>query len=266
MRKWIDLFEANKDPRQRMLESDNFDFDDEHDEPEQPISKYSFLNSLQKKYLDKNKRRKDRVGAREQNRREYDDRMNSDSDGNQIYGNATHKSEIGYKPMKIPLIRFGRFGKVSSAFVDEPDDEETPWDEIGTRRRHEKGVSCYKAYDNKDGTFTMIEPDMASTWNSSNNPFVVAFSKYKELYEYLTTGKPMDLFLIYGHWIGEGKNREYLSSGSDGEPLLDISKPYKMVRIAPEKIMVGRMGYIDYMLKAYRGLEGLKKRVDRDFD
>jgi len=253
MRKWINLFESDFD----------YDFDDEI-EDEKPVSKYPFLTSLQKKYQDKNSRRKDRVGSREKNRRSYEDHINDD-DPVQIYSKATHKAVAGYKPFKIPLIRFGMFGKVSkTGFNDDEDTEETPWDQVGTKRRHENGVSCYRAYDNKDGTFTMLEPSMSSTWNSSNNPFVVAMGKFREVYEYLTTGKPMDVFLIYGHWVGEGKNGEYLTSGSDGEPLLDVNKPYKMERIDPEKISFGRVSYLDYMLQRYGGLNGMKRKIDRE--
>jgi hypothetical protein len=240
-----------------LFEADEFDYGfDEVDASDAHVKPFAFLNSLQQKVLDKHKARQDKIVYRDKQRKRFDKEAKMiDADG--YDAPATRhipKSQVGYKPFKIPLIRFGKFKSRSRIGLDAEFRAEMGG---GT---HEVGVSCYEGYPMANGCYELMEPRGGAVWDSSGNQFCVAESYVKSLINYLDHGIPMDIFLIHGHLCSFGKELEWLDVGSDGEYLLDASKPYKQVTISPEKIFVGRLNYVDAMNKKYN-LDRVRARI-----
>ena len=221
--------------------SDEFDYDD--DDAPVPATKpvpYQFL-----KYLKKHQARQNRQRWRTTQQNRY--RHENDDD----YIERTRhvpKSQMGYKPFKIPLIRFGKFRQSSRNFLDAEFRAE-----MGNVT-HEAGVSCFTASIWQDG-YLLHEPDRDRAVYNNTDPFGLIFTGFQAaLIAYLDHQQPMDIFLLHGHLASFGKNQEMLSLGSDGEFLLDVTRPYTSERLAPEHIYIGeKMNLIQWFEARYPG-------------
>jgi hypothetical protein len=119
---------------------------------------------------------------------------------------------------------------------------------------HEAGVSCYTASTWRDG-YLLQEPYTDRAVYNNTDPFSLILHGFQSaLIDYLDHQQPMDIFLMHGHLMSFGANQEMLSLGSDGEFLLDVSRPYKSERIAPEQIYFSaKMNLIQWFETRYRG-------------
>jgi hypothetical protein len=241
-RTWMTLCEADID--------DFDDFDDKSIEPQAPKQHipYQFMRLLNKHKA----RQQDRLKWRRKQQQRYNDETEA-ADGHefmQLRGRHLPKSQINYKPLRTPFIRFGKFRKSSQIFLD-PEMRA----EMGNVT-HEVGVSCFEAYAWKDG-FIVMEPHTDRATYQINDPFGLIFHNFqRSLIAYLDHQQPMDIFLIYGHLASFGKNQEMVSLGSDGEFLLDMTKPYTSSLIAPEHIYMDdrtNRNLIQWFDVCYRG-------------
>jgi len=226
----------------------NFLYEDVTDDTEIPKSKYPFFNQLQKKHYDKNIANKNKVLKREKERKRFEHEQ-------EIETRHVAKSVIGYKPFKIPLIRFGKFKSVSRNFLPAAFRRE-----MGNVT-HEQGVSCFRSMGFKDG-FLLMEHPGEPVYGLTDCFKIIPHIIIKPLIKYVYDGVPMDIFLIHGHCISFGKNNEWLSVGSDGELLLDTTKPYKMEQIGPEKIYIRDRNLIEWMKFYYPDFDKIKKKYD----
>jgi hypothetical protein len=176
------------------------------------------------------------------------------------------KSQIGYKPFGIPLIRFGRFGKQSQIglYGDADDQSEvymTDPESVGLQASHESGVSVYRGLREPYG-WLVCEPDRSS-YNMTDT--FAPIDKFKvQLIRYLNSGVPMDIFLLYGHLVSLGRQNEYLDLGSDGEYLLDTRRPYRQSVLKPEEVFMGRGNLIDWFEWRYKragGIAGIRQQL-----
>lgn len=146
------------------------------------------------------------------------------------------KSQVGYKPFKWPMIRFGKFGSRSKVGFDAQMRRE-----MGNIT-HEAGISCFQSMQ-VDDKYIILSHSGGSSW-------AVGFDESRLLYPWLnkmypryvkfkTTGQPMDIFLIRGHLVSAGYNRDWLETGADGEYLIDTRKPYKQTTLNPDQVMLG---------------------------
>jgi hypothetical protein len=183
------------------------------------------------------------------------------------------KSQIGYKPFGIPLVRFGKFGTRSGNYLYYSGDADADSElrnstglDATTWPTHESGVSCFQASKRADG-WDVFEPNPSRATHATDDPFALVHNFVPQLIRYQDTGQPMDIFLIFGHLKSFGKAQEWLDLGADGEFLLDTSKPYKAENLAPEQIFINRKNLIDYMnyrLKGYGGLDGYRQYLERE--
>lgn len=191
-------------------------------------------------------RAKQRTRYSDEEERYYDERVR-----------LTPKSMAGYKPNKIPLIRFGLFGKSSQSFLNPEYNEDETLATMNDRfANSEGGVSVYKGM-KREGGWEVLPPDTSKSSYNVTNPFYGVTNVIKQVIGYLENGTPIDAFLIYGGLVSVGKAKEYLDVGSDGEYLLDTKQPYTISRLKPEHIFIENHNLIDYLNWMYKGMGGL---------
>lgn len=236
------------DPYRDGLELDyDIDFDDDIGNNRNPPARRKAPSPELQKHLT----RKDRISWREKQRQRYRDEQDVDVEKTR----HIPKSSVKYRAGKDPLIRFGKFGKRSSIGFD-PEFR----DEMLAGATHESGVSCYFAHQQGD-KYLIIEPNPARSIGYSHDVLSPILGKFKQqMIRYLDQGVPMDIFLIRGHLVSFGRDKEWLAVGSDGEPLLDAYKPFTSERIAPERVMINRMTLVEYFDKKW-GLDRIRKSM-----
>ena len=103
----------------------------------------------------------------------------------------------------------------------------------------------------KDGyQFELPHSDRASYGVSRS--FIPTKNDLRGLLNYIDHGIPMEIFLIHGHLKSYGKSNDWLDLGSDGEYLLDTTKPFKQEILSPKKVYVGNINLMDYIIFLFK--------------
>lgn len=224
--------------REIISEAVSLDWDDDYpDEITDTTPKGRLLTPQQQQQLRTHQLKKDREKFRsaERSRRERESELFDPEDDYYGEKGSRHvpKSAVGYKPFKWPMIRFGKFGQRSKVGFDAEMRRE-----MGNVT-HESGVSCFKSMPYKTG-FLIREHEGRSNWTAGFDPSKLLYPWARQLFpqfvNWQKTGKPMDIFVIYGHLVSFGKNNEWLSVGADGEYLLDTAKPFKSKNCPPDQL------------------------------
>lgn len=59
----------------------------------------------------------------------------------------------------------------------------------------------------------------------------------------------MDIFVVHGHLVSFGANREWLDVGADGEYLLDTRRPYHSENLAPDRLWLSDRQTLEQILR-----------------
>ncbi len=217
----------------------------------------------QQHMLDRHDKKKTRSLFRksERQRREKEERIYAPEDDYYGVNRSRHvpKSIVGYKPFKWPMIRFGKFRERSRVGFD----AEMRAD-IGNIT-HESGVSCFHAMAH-DGGYLIMEHDGASSWSGTYNPIRMLMPwvrRFRPQYDrWKKDGTPMDIFILRGYLVAHGYDREWLTTGQDGEYLMDIRKPHRVEHVTPDRVWISDrmtlqeyyernpMGHTDHMIES----------------
>lgn len=212
--------------------------------------------------LARHRGRQDRIGWRRTQQKRYD-RETEMADDDRFRHIA--KSQARYQPNTKPLIRFGLFRQHSQTFLMSPEPpEDERYDPDWQFARNEVGVSCYEGY--WHGSYwQVLEPMTNRASYNVTRPFAPIYKFGKQMLDYMDHGKPMDVFLIYGHLKSFGKSQEMLSLGADGEYLLDTSQPYTTTRLNPDIVYIERLKLADFFIWLYGSIDRLRSHfADED--
>lgn len=248
MRHWITLCEVDED-------DDDFE---QSDQPVKQVPPYQFLRLLTKHQAKQNK-----AQWRKKQRRRFRDEEQAAEEYERSWSGSRHvaKSQMGYKPFGMSFIRFGKYRMRSRIFLD-PELRS----EMGNVT-HEEGVSCYQATPWQDG-YLVHQPDSSRAAYGVSDPFGLIFRTFdRQLINYLDHGVPMDIFLMRGHLVSFGRNKEMISLGSDGEFLLDLSKPHTSEPIAPEQVYLSEKSNLVQAFNHIKPIEKIRADVaDHDVE
>lgn len=196
------------------------------------------LTLQQQRILGQHQLKRDRLAwrAAERKRRAREDRLYQPDDGgyhDRPGSRHVPKSAVGYRPNKWPMIRFGKFRDRSLIGFDAEMRRE-----MGNAT-HEAGVSCFKGQPYKGG-YLITEHQGRSSWavgfDEARMLLPWARQHHPQYLRWRADHTPMDIFVVHGHLVSFGANREWLDVGADGEYLLDTRRPYHSENLAPDRL------------------------------